>query len=228
MVTTEPKPAEAPVASPEADTPIRPVGPLVLKLPSEWRLTDDAFARLADENDALELERSAKGELIIAPSPTGKGPDMAVRISAAIVNWIDAGGGGRARDGTGGFRFGGPATDTEQDSSRSELRAPDVSWISQEQLDAMDEDYDDGYPRFTPAFLVEIISSSQTRASQQRRMTMWMSYGVRLGWLMDPKRELVWIYRTEQNEPEFLERPDTLSGEDLMPGFTLDCSPIWS
>jgi Uma2 family endonuclease len=228
MVTTEPKPAEVEPAAAELGPPNHPVGPLVLRLPPEWRLTDDAFARLADENDALELERSAKGELIISPPPTGKGPDMAARMIAAIVIWIDAGGGGRARDGTGGFRFGGPATDAEQDSSRFELRAPDVSWISQAQLDAMDEDYVDGYPRFTPAFLVEIISSSQTRASQQRRMNMWMSYGVQLGWLIDPKRELVWIHRTGQNEPEFLERPDTLSGEDVMPDFTLDCSPIWS
>ena len=54
-----------------------------------------------------------------------------------------------------------------------------------------------------------------------------MSYGVQLGWLIDPKRELVWIYRAGQDEPDFLERPDTLSGEAVMSGFTLDCAPLW-
>lgn len=228
MVTTEPKPAEAAPASPEPDAPTRPVGPLVLKLPPEWRLTDEAFDRLVACNEPLEMERSAEGELIISPPPMGKGPDLAVRISAAIVIWIDAGGGGRARDGTGGYRMGERALDPEQDSSEFELRAPDLSWISDTQLDAMDEDYDDGYPQLAPAFVAEIISQSQTRASQQRKMDLWMSYGVQLGWLIDPKRELVWIYRAGQEQPELLERPDTLSGEDVMQGFTLDCSLIWS
>ena len=49
----------------------------------------------------------------------------------------------------------------EEDSSKFELRAPDLSWISQAQLDAMDEDYDEGYPHLAPAFMVEIISSSK-------------------------------------------------------------------
>ena len=228
MVTTQRKPSGVAGTAEETERPTRPVGPIVLQLPPEWRLTDDAFDRLGACNDALDLERSANGELIISPPPTGKGPDLAARAIAALVNWIDAGGGGRARDGTGGFRMGERPETGEEDSSKFELRAPDLSWISQAQLDAMDEDYDAGYPHLAPAFMVEIISSSQTLASQQRKMVMWMSYGVQLGWLIDPKRELVWIYRAGQDEPDFLERPDTLSGEDVLQGFTLDCSLIWS
>lgn len=228
MVTTEPKPAEAPVASPEADAPIRPVGPLVLKLPSEWRLTDDAFHRIGLLNETLDLERNMEGELIIAPPPVGRSPRAGGYIHIEVGIWAKSGG-GQVGESSQGFRLGAPSAELEPENEEVELRAPDVSWMSQEQFDALTEfELEDGYPSVAPSFVVEVISSSQTPASQRRKMDMWMSYGVRLGWLIDPKRELVWIYRTGQNEPEFLERPDTLSGEDVMPGFTLDCSPIWS
>ena len=54
-----------------------------------------------------------------------------------------------------------------------------------------------------------------------------MANGVRLGWLIDPFDAQVWIYREGQSEPELLERPDTLSGEDVMPGLTVDLTQVW-
>ena len=54
-----------------------------------------------------------------------------------------------------------------------------------------------------------------------------MANGVRLGWLIDPYEALVWIYREGQEEPELLERPDTLSGEDVMVGLVVDLTRLW-
>lgn len=229
MVTTEPKPAEVPVASPDPDASARPVGPLVLKLPPEWRLTDDAFDRLGSLNEMLDLERTAEGELVIAPPPVGPSPRAGSRVHLEVGKWADAGGGGYVGESSQGYRLGAGSAEFEPENDKVELRVPDVSWISQEQFDALtDFELEDGYPSLAPSFVVEVVSKSQTLASQERKMDMWMSYGVQLGWLIDPKRELVWIYRAGQDEPEFLERPDTLSGEDVLQGFTLDCSLIWS
>ena len=229
MVTTEPKPAEAAQASAVPDAPTRPVGPFVLRLPPEWRLTDDAFHRIGLLNEMLDLERTAEGELVIAPQPVGRSPRAGSHIHIEVGIWAKTGGGGYVGESSQAFRLGAQSAELEPENEQVELRAPDVSWISQEQFDALSEfELEDGYPSVAPEFVVEVISSSQTVASQQRKMDLWMSYGVQLGWLIDPKRELVWIYRAGQEQPELLERPDTLSGEDVMQGFTLDCSLIWS
>jgi Uma2 family endonuclease len=47
-----------------------------------------------------------------------------------------------------------------------------------------------------------------------------------LGWLIAPEQRRVEIYRPQQ-AVEILEAPDTLSGEEVLPGFTLNLRPLW-
>jgi Uma2 family endonuclease len=47
-----------------------------------------------------------------------------------------------------------------------------------------------------------------------------------LGWLIDPQQPQVEIYRLGQ-EVEILESPSTLSGEDVLPGLTIELSSIF-
>lgn len=54
----------------------------------------------------------------------------------------------------------------------------------------------------------------------------YMDNGARLGWLINRKQQQIEIYRPNQ-EVEILESPQTLSGEDVLPGFVLDLSEIW-
>ena len=49
---------------------------------------------------------------------------------------------------------------------------------------------------------------------------------IQLGWLIDPQNQRVEIYRLER-ETEILQSPTQLSGEDILPGFTLDLTTIW-
>ena len=56
---------------------------------------------------------------------------------------------------------------------------------------------------------------------------MWLEQGVRLAWLLDPHDNVAWIYRPDR-EPERQQRPQTLSGEDVMPGLTIDLAQIWT
>ena len=59
-------------------------------------------------------------------------------------------------------------------------------------------------------------------------MREWLAYGAQLGWLIDLLNPTVWVYSAGQTEPEELRQPATLSGEDVLPSFTLDCAPVWS
>ena len=57
-------------------------------------------------------------------------------------------------------------------------------------------------------------------------MEEWISNGVRLAWLLDPKNEQAWIYREDGRVEEINGFNQFLSGEGVMPGFTLDLSRL--
>lgn len=59
----------------------------------------------------------------------------------------------------------------------------------------------------------------------QTKLQEYIDNGSRLGWLIDPKRQVVEIYRPGQ-ATEVLQAPTQLSGEDVLPGFMLDLSTI--
>jgi Uma2 family endonuclease len=52
-------------------------------------------------------------------------------------------------------------------------------------------------------------------------MQEYIASGLKLGWLIDPQNNQVEIYRDKKNK-ETLQLPNQLSGEDVLPGFTLD------
>jgi Uma2 family endonuclease len=57
-------------------------------------------------------------------------------------------------------------------------------------------------------------------------MQEYIDNGVRLGWLIDTAKKQVEIYRLGQ-DVEILESPNTLLGEDILPGFVLDLNKVW-
>ncbi len=57
-------------------------------------------------------------------------------------------------------------------------------------------------------------------------MDLWLRNGVRLGWLVDPFNQQVWVHRPNA-EPILLERPNELSDEEVLPGLTVDLHRIW-
>jgi Uma2 family endonuclease len=56
-------------------------------------------------------------------------------------------------------------------------------------------------------------------------MDEYIANGARLGWLIDPIKRQVHIYRPGK-AVERLDEPKTLSGEDVLPGFVLDLTDI--
>ncbi|HAG83345.1 MAG TPA: hypothetical protein DCL61_19920, partial [Cyanobacteria bacterium UBA12227] len=55
----------------------------------------------------------------------------------------------------------------------------------------------------------------------------YIENGTCLGWLIDRKNKKVEIYRKNQ-DVEVLDHPRTLSGEDILPGFIVDLTEVWS
>ena len=77
-----------------------------------------------------------------------------------------------------------------------------------------------------PDFVIELRSKNDTISELQKKMKEYQSNGARLGWLIDSKNRQVEIYR-QNREVEILENPNSLSGEDVLPGFVLDLTEVW-
>jgi Uma2 family endonuclease len=105
-------------------------------------------------------------------------------------------------------------------------RSPDVSWVRLERWNTLTEEQKDSFIPLAPDFALELRSKTDVLKTVQAKMQEYMDNGVRLGWLIDPQSQRVEIYRQDR-EVEVLESPVSVSGEDILPGFSLDLSTLW-
>lgn len=67
---------------------------------------------------------------------------------------------------------------------------------------------------------VEILSPNDYWVELNRKLREYLAAGVRLVWVVDPASRLVYAYRSMTNIRELMEA-DTLTGDDVLPGFSL-------
>ncbi len=214
MVTAEPPTPSIDAHSDELWEAAPHAFPLRLQLPAEWTLTDERFFELCALNEGWRIETDAAGGLLIM-APTGPdSSDRSGRIYAQTLVWSDTQFSGRAFESSATFQL-----------PNGDRRMPDAAWISNERL-AEIADHDEIIWQICPDFVVEVRSATDDLKDQQAKMEMWISQGARLGWLVDPLKESVWVYRPEQ-EPERLERPETLTATAIADDLTIDLSRIW-
>ena len=191
---------------------------LSIELPKNIKLyvTPEQFAALAASNRELQLERTAKGELIVNP-PTGwETGKRNSRISGELyVWWQNAGEPGEIFESSTGFVLPNDAT-----------RSPDASWVSQDRWDALSEEQQGTFANICPDFVVELRSKSDTLKSLQEKMQEYLDNGAKLGWLIDPQNRTVEVYRVGL-EVEVLSNPSELSGGEVLPGFVLSLRRVW-
>ena len=188
---------------------------VILTNPATAPITPEQFEQLCAANRELKLERSANGDLIIMP-PTGGGTGKRnLKISQQLANWTDADGTGIAFDSSTGFKLPNGAN-----------RSPDAAWIPLTKWNALTPEQQEKFLPFAPDFVLELRSASDSLKPLQDKLEEYRENGTRLGWLIDPQNRQVAIYRPHQ-EPELLENPATLSGEDVLPGFILNLQVIW-
>ncbi len=191
---------------------------LPLNLPSSIGLyvTQEQFALLSAANRDLKLERTARGELIVNP-PTGwETGGYNWNISGELyLWWRSSGEPGLAFDSSTGFILPNGAT-----------RSPDACWISQSRWDGLSAEQKGTFANICPDFVVELRSSSDRIEPLQEKMREYIDNGAKLGWLLDPQQRRVEIYR-QGLVVEVLNNPESLSGEEVLPGFVLNLRRVW-
>jgi Uma2 family endonuclease len=185
-----------------------------LVMPAGLRVSDQDFWRLCQVNPDLRLERNASGELIVMPPAAPDSGHRNAGITAQLWNWNQKSGLGIDFDSSAGFTLPNTA-----------IRSPDASWMTRARWDALSKQEREKFSHICPDFVVELRSKNDDMSTLRRRMEEYIAQGIKLGWLIDPKGGTVEIYRPGQ-PVEVLERPATLSGEDVLPGFMLDLKGI--
>ena len=188
---------------------------LSLQIPPSLKFTDEEFEQIVDFNKELRLELTAEGELIIMSPTGGETGNRNFEIYIDLGIWNRKYKLGKAFDSSTGFKLPNGAT-----------RSPDASWIKMERWDALTPQQRKKYLPLCPDFAVELVSESDDVEDTRKKMREYIENGLRLGWLINPKDKQVEIYRAGK-EVEILDSPTSLSGEDVLMGFSLDLQFIF-
>lgn len=172
-------------------------------------LTDEQFYQLCQNNRELQFERTDKGDLIIM---TPVGGDRGNREADLIIDigiWN--------RQTRLGYTF---SSSTIFKLPNGADRSPDAAWIKQERWEALTPDQRRKFPPIAPDFIIELRSATDDLTTLQTKMQEYLNAGVQLGWLINPQQQQVEIYR-QQQQVEVRNLPTELSGEQVLPGFSL-------
>ena len=190
-----------------------------ITIPKGFRVTSEQFDQLAQAEQLVRMELTKDGELIVI-SPTGGtagGKNFNLYLDLGIWN----------RQTKLGQAFDSSTIFVLPNGAR---RSPDVSWVKLERWEQLTKAQQDGFPPIVPDFVIELVSPSDLKNQRyedlQSKMQEYVDNGTRLGWLIEPSAKIVEIYRVGQ-QVEILNNPQTLSGEDVLPGFVLDLREIF-
>ncbi len=212
-MTTKPQPSSAsPVTAPVNSVVAEPAGTIRLTLAPlgiDYRADDFPvrFIEFCKQNDWYNMEVNAAGELLILPMTGYRGNKQANYLNHFLVQW-ELANGGSASSQTVRFRL-----------PSGEIPSPDAAWISQDRFEALTEDEWNCVVDGAPDFVAELRSRTDDLLPMQNKLALWMEGGSRLGWLIDTRNRRVYVYRAGQPEPQILEDPERLHGEDVLAGF---------
>lgn len=83
-----------------------------------------------------------------------------------------------------------------------------------------------GYAEVVPDLVVEVVSPSDSLREVNDKALMWLSYGARLVWVVNPDTRLVDVYQPGR-AASTLREIDELDGLDALPGFTCAVSDVF-
>src|SRR5262249_34881376 len=139
--------------------------------------TDDELLALPDEG-RFEL---VDGELVHMSPAGGRHGEMAVELSARIRTFVKERGLGSVFDGQTGVRL-----------PNGHLRSPDVAFVQKPRLP---QGTPEGFLHLAPDLAVEILSPGDRAGAVARKVAEYLSFGVRLLWVIDPGTRSVVVYR---------------------------------
>lgn len=168
---------------------------------ADWQVLDDWV---------WHIELNSQGELELTPFAGPPHDTQQMKVMFALFSW-------NKDSGNPGLLTGPKRTSYRL--SNGAVRRASAAWTAKENVRSSQSHYIGAFLS-SPDFIVEIRSDLQRISVLQAKMQEYMENGAKLGWLIDPIERTVRVYRAGADEPELLQNPETLDGEDILPGFT--------
>lgn len=179
------------------------------------RLGDREFEDFCRDNPELKVEQTAEGEIVIMPPTGGTTGFRNFEINGQFYDWFKKERTGRAFDSSTVFILPNGAK-----------RSPDLSWVKIERWNRLTKEQQDKFPPLCPDFVVELRSKTDSLKNLQAKMQEYTENGAELGWLIDPTKRKIHVYRPNKTV-EIFDSPTEISGEPLLPKFTLELKDFW-
>ena len=173
-------------------------------------MSDEEFFEFCQINDTLEFERDSHGNIILMSPTTMSTSGLNFRLGGVLFKWFEQTGLGEFFESSSGFTLPNGA-----------VRSPDISWISPEKLIDLNDEEREKFAHVCPDFVVEIRSKSDSKQYVLEKMKEYVENGTRLGWMIDRFDRKVYVFR-EDGSVSTEDFTAVLSGEDILPGLTVD------
>lgn len=175
-------------------------------------LTADDLLRMHSEGMRGELIQGVFCETMSTGVEHG---EIVIRLGRHLGNFIEPQGLGRVIGSDSGVRL-------ERDPDT--VREPDVAFISAERLPLGERVTT--YSEVVPDLVVEIVSPNDDADNVFNKARMWLSFGVRLVWVVYPETRSVEVHRTGA-ALELIGDDGELDGLDVLPGFRCSVGAIF-
>ena len=174
-------------------------------MPIETDMTLEDFL----ESD-IEGYEYVKGELVPMAPPTMEHGEISMSLSLLLGIHIRENQLGRLYPADTDFKL------------RDRLVKPDIAFVSTARLP---ENRRQGSP-VPPDLAVEVLSPTDVQSRVVEKAFAYLHAGTRLVWVIEPVGKTVTVYRSE-TDIELLTQRDTLSGEDVVEGFSCQVAQLF-
>ena len=138
----------------------------------------------------------------------------AAELTTDLNIYLRANGGGRVYSNDPGFVI---------DETGRTILCPDVAFVRTERIPPGLDDFFPG----APDLAVEVISRSERPKQVRIKVARYLAGGTRLVWCVYPERKQV-VVHSDQQPPLTLGANDVLDGGELLPGFRLALSALFT
>lgn len=192
-------------------------------VPNVGPMTVEQMLALPDDGWMYEL---VEGRLVRMPGSGFRASYIAGNIFGELYIWVKPRGLGRLTTSDGTYNLTQPG-----DTGETAL-VPDVAFVAAHRLPPFNSDENDKALALAPDLVVEVASPSQFRPEMQDKVVRYIRAGVRLIWIVWPKRQEVDVWRPDAaGAPTLLvtlTTKDALDGLDVLPGFTYPLATLFA
>ncbi|CAN5161991.1 Uma2 family endonuclease [soil metagenome] len=192
-------------------TTLAPGESATLTPPPRRLVTVDEFVR--DYTDYTELE---DGHVIEVAMPGGKHGRIGIKMAVFLENFASLNRLGRCVTlDTFVVTKSGPDT----------VRGMDIGYLSFQRLPENVE-FEDGPVPVAPELIVEVRSPSDRPGAVTKKVQEYLNIGVIIVAVIDPKAKTVTVHRSP-NQKETFDESQTLTFEDVLPGFSVPVKALF-